>query len=328
MTKQVKIVLLLAVLSGYSCLLQAQVSHYLGWWGQAGEYSFVPKYEKSPSTLDVKSSLGAAGGLGFMYELRAGKHFLLDVGLGASTGLTRFKMPDMEFILYDKLDSEGDALNLVYNVDKRKDMYWNTSLQVPLLVGGQWGKFYFLAGAKFDMALYTQSTVKSLMSVKPEYMVYFPMDENPTKGYVKNVPRRTQEKKSFYPTVTASVELGMRLGPVYKETGYDVPKQKIQYRIGFFADYGVLDIHRVGTEPLLKVPDFGKVYPNEAAGFDPFKDIVTTDVMSSDMMKTAKAAFYPLTLGVKFTMLFQLPEKKSCVICREEPVRSLHGIME
>lgn len=321
MAKLVKIVVLLAVFCGYSAFCSAQVSHYLGWWVHGGEYSYLTTCDKT-SDFALSSSLGGGGGLGFLYELRAGNHFLLDVGVGGNTGWTRFKVPDAKYTLHNMIDSEGEVFDYVYDVRTRKDAYWNTSLQVPLLVGGQWGKFYFLAGAKFDMVLLSQTTVKASISTIGDYPRYIdPLHNIPSQGFVEAMPWQQKGTAVFLPTVLASAEIGMRLGPVYKETGYDVPKQKIQYRLAVFADYGVLDAHKAGSSPLLHVP---ATYNVE----NPTQGVVATDVMTSAEMQALHGQFRPFMVGVKFTMLFRLPEKKACVICKEQPFRSSHGILE
>ncbi|MBR3648566.1 MAG: hypothetical protein IKN59_09335 [Paludibacteraceae bacterium] len=321
MAKQVKIVLLLAVLCGYSSLLSAQVQHYLGWWAQGGEYSYQAVCGATP-TFSLRTSLGGGGGLGFVYELRAGGHFLLDVGVGANSVYTRFKVPDMQSTLHNVIDSEGEVFDYVFDVTNRKDAYFNTSLQIPLLVGGQWGKFYFLAGAKFDMVMMSLTTTKATVSTLGDYKQYIdPLRNIPSQGFVDGMQWVQKGRASFKPTVLASAEIGMRLGPVYKETGYDVPQQKIQYRLALFADYAVLDQHKAGDQPLLHVPATYSVK-------DPLQGMHATDVMSSREVESLKGRFFPMMIGVKFTMLFRVPEKKSCVMCKELPFRSSHGLLE
>lgn len=332
MSKDVKILLFLAVLTAFSTTVSAQVTHYLGAWAHGGEYSYIPTYDETQG-FELKTSLGGGGGLGFVYELRAGRHFLLDVGLGANSAWTRFRVPDGQYPLHNMIDSEGEVFDYVYEVEHRKDAYWNTSLQVPLLIGGQWGKFYFLAGAKFDMAIMTNAITKASVTTGGDYSATYIMNPEilhniPSQGFVNDMPYVDMNPVSFKPNVTASAEIGMRLGDVFNATGFDVPKQKVQYRIALFADFGVLDFHRAApsvTEgqsyELMHVP---ATYKAEM----PLMGVKATDIMSSKEMADLGGTFRSFMAGVKFTVLFRVPEKKACVICKDQPFRSTHGLLE
>lgn len=325
MSKDVKILLFLAVLTAFSTNLSAQVSHFMGAWAQAGEYSFKPTYDQSQG-FELKTSLGAGGGLGFVYEMRAGRHFLLDAGLGVNSAWTRFRVPDGKYPLHNMIDSEGEIFDYVYEVNRRKDAYLNTSLQVPVMVGGQWGKFYFLVGAKFDMAVLTLSTVKASVTTGGDYSATYIMDPDilhdiPSQGFYNDMPFVDASPVALKPNVTASAEIGMRLGQVFNATGYDVPKQNVQYRIALFADYGLLDLHRSGESPLMHVP-------SQYETAMPLKGVKATDIMSSKEMADLGGQFRSLMIGVKFTVLFRVPEKKACVICKDSPFRSTHGLLE
>ena len=84
-------VLLLAVL--ISGTMNAKVNSSMGVYAAAGEWSLIP------TQSEYSVSLGAAGGLGFLYEMQVGPtygktRFLFDVGLGADYGLTAFNVPN------------------------------------------------------------------------------------------------------------------------------------------------------------------------------------------------------------------------------------------
>lgn len=320
MKKNVRISILFAVLWALSAPISAQVTHFLGAWAQGGEYSFLPTLDRS--VFDMKASIGGGGGLGFVYEMRAGDHFLLDVGVGGNSVWTRFKVPDRQYVLHNMLDTEGEVFDYIYDVKHRRDAYWVTSLQVPLLIGGQWGRFYFLAGAKFDMALLTTATMVAEVSTLGDYKQYItPLHNIPSQGLRDNMPFVQQQRVAFKPNVTASLEIGCRLGDIYKDKGFDVPAQKVQYRIAAFADYGLLDPHSPSGNPLMHVPATYNVQ-------NPLDGLNAYNVMSSKDVSDIMGIFSTLMVGVKFTVLFQLPKAKNCVICRDQPFRSSHGILE
>lgn len=320
MKKNVRISILFAVLWATVAPISAQVTHYLGAWAQGGEYTYRAVIARE--NFDMKSSLGGGGGLGFVYEMRAGEHFLLDVGVGGNSAWTRFKVPDRRYVLHNMLDSEGEVFDYVYDVQHRRDAYWVTSIQVPLLLGGQWDRFYFLAGAKFDMALFSTATTVAEVSTLGDYKQYItPLHNIPAQGFRDNMPFVQQQRVSFKPNVTASLELGCRLGDIYKDKGFDVPNQTVQYRIAVFADYGILDPHIATDKALMHVPATYNVD-------NPLDGLNACDVMAAKEVTDIRGYFNTFMVGVKFTVLFQLPKSKSCVICRDQPFRSSHGILE
>lgn len=325
MKKQAKIFIVLAVLFGCVEVSTAQVRHYLGLWAHAGEYSFVPNYEGMGETGDplmLKTSLGGGGGLGFTYEMRAGQHFLLDLGVGANTAYTRFKVLDKDYALYNQMDTENEIFNYVYEVRDRRDAYHTTSLQVPVMLGAQFGRFYFLAGAKLDMALLVNTKVRATVNTVGRYKQYIePVRNVPTQGFYEGMELQQPGKIAFLPNVTASAEIGGYLTPVYSARGFDVPNQKIQCRLALFADYGILDAHKPGNKLLMQT----------TSGFSmdaPLESLRSTDIMSSVGVADQNTRFNSLMIGLKCTVLFRMPDKRICVMCRESRFHNTHRLTE
>jgi len=275
MKKNVITYMVLAVLTACFSPVSAQVSHFVGPYIQGGEYSI---FTKADTTLKQTPSLGGGGSFGVVYELRAGKHFLLDAGVAGNAGWTQFNLPDKTF-------SREESYQLI------TDAYLSSSLQIPVLVGGQWGRFYFLGGVKLDLEMYKQDSLRAM-----HVMYDVPVEYGKFKKTLQ---------PELNPNLFVSAELGFRLGDVFEATGYDVPKQPVQYRLGLFADLGVLKTPIKGTEKY-----------------------VYGDFMNSEEAFIAQARFLPFMVGVKFQVLFQLPQSKGCIICKEHSLRSNYGIIE
>lgn len=308
MKKNIVILLITVLTPLLSAPVWAQNRQYIGVWGQVGEASLLPSSE---STLPT--ALGVGGGLGFNYELRAGKYFLLDFGLGANCAHSIFSTDNRSEILYDVVDSQGDKFDYTYRMTDRQDAYTNLSVQVPLMLGAHFYRFYFLVGAKFDMSVYVPTSVKMNIATEGVYHQFIdPFTNMPEHFYYSGVPYARSGKVTFNPNVMASAEIGWRLGPIYTGTGADVPKQRTHYRLGLFADYGLLDIHRAQTLPMLLVPS--TINTN-----DPTGGVVANDCLS---VNAAANKVNNLMVGVKFSVYFQLPEKKACVICHDSRPRS------
>ena len=115
-------------------------------------------------------------------------------------------------------------------------------------------------------------------------------------------------KVDFKTNVMASAEIGWRLGHIDNSTGFDVPKPKTLYRIGLFADYGIFDVHYRSNKPAVVLPETFNA------------ENMTSDMAVNDILSTSQAQkiVNNLLVGVKFTVLFQLPEPKKCVFCNDD----------
>ncbi|MBR7154523.1 MAG: hypothetical protein IKD12_04400, partial [Paludibacteraceae bacterium] len=156
-------VLLLAVL--ISGTVSAKVDSYVGAYANVGEWSLIPTQSK------YGTSFGAAGGLGFLYELQAGPtygqtRFLFDIGVGADYGMTSFMQgSNAKVTLENQEDMQGDVFDYVYEIQDRKDQYANLALRVPIMFGVQHRQFYMMAGVKIGANLmvdaYTTANVRT-----------------------------------------------------------------------------------------------------------------------------------------------------------------------
>ena len=305
--KNVKTYAILALLTVFSMAASAQVRNYVGLWGEVGEWSLLPKESK------YGGSLGVAGGVGVMYDLQY-KHLIFDVGVGANYGMTAYSVTaNQDQRLPNQVDLQGDVFDYVYEVRDRKDQYTNLMLQVPIMIGGQWGRFYCMGGVKAGLSLLTTSHTKALLTTYGDYRMFDDFRNMPEYQFFDGLPMEKKTPTNFNFNLDLSAEIGMRLGYIQTMRGYDVRTTKNQYRLALFFDYGLLDLHKANTLESLTVPN---VYDAEAAyNTQTMVDNLTTnDVMSTTGF--AKAV-NNLLVGVKFTVLFELPTPKSCVICRD-----------
>ncbi len=286
------------------------VKHLLGLYVEGGEWSLLPYDSK------LNSSMGAAGALGFAYDLQAG-HFILNTGVGVNYGATYFGIDDWNTTLADQTDKEGDTFDYIYKLHARQDAYSNLAVQVPLLLGGQYKRFYALAGVKFTYNAMTRtSTVADLNTVGRYYGIdasgkktamFDDFTNMPEYQFYENYSLKQKAKSSFNVDLDVSVEIGARLGFMTDDTGYDVPKSRTQYRLALFADYGLLDLHTAGDKALITTPSTYNA------------DDMLSGIQTNDILSTTKAAgsVKNLFIGVKFTILFELPQSGTCLMCRD-----------
>jgi hypothetical protein len=305
--------------------MNAKVTNYVGATAQVGEWSLMP----SGSTYSP--SLGVAGGLGFQYELQAGRafsptRFLFDVGVGAGVGMTSYNQTSSQTVeLTNQYDADGWRFDYIYNVNNRHDKYNDVAVNVPLMVGMQHKRFYFLAGVKVYAHVWTKT--QSTASIETYGRYCYGAGEGgatiigstgqsdlrnvPSQQFFTAIPKSGGVKTSLNLDIDASFEIGARLGRIIYDVGYDVPKRKIEYRLAAFVDYGLLDLHTRGAQQALITPAKYDINPNTTTMVD---NLVMNDIMSTEGFASK---VNNLVVGLKFTVLFQLPEDGKCVICTD-----------
>lgn len=278
----------------------AQVKSYVSLWSEVAESSLMTKLDKSAI------SGGAGFGIGAGYEMSVNR-FILSTGLQIDVSHTVFRVPDTESKLSGVYDDEGDLLNYVFLQTNRKDAYTNLSFQLPVMIGTHVNNFYFLAGAKLSISVLGRSNAKAQISSAGDYDKFIDdFTDMPEHLYYSGMPVTTKSSVSFRPDVMPSVELGYVFGEYSSEKGFDVPKYKNMYRIAVFADYGLLNRVSRGTKQSIVLPE---TFNTE----DMSSGVKITDILSTNEIT---ADVHGLTIGIKFTALIGLKEKKACVICR------------
>jgi len=328
MKKEVKFYVLSVFLTFFSVTSSAQkVEQFIGPWIQGGLNTIVttPGVPDDPEAKDKegnpiknpycleKNTHGGGGSLGCMYELRLNRHFLVDAGIGFKSTWNRFSLQD---------DRIADTLRV-----NMTDAYWSNSLQIPLMIGGQWKNFYFLAGVKYDQPVFTQSVFDGKMKYTAVVdTTLIPRDV--TSPWV-----HTKDSSSFKPNLTASLEIGFRLGEVFEATGFDVPKQNIQYRLALFADFNVLDFHKLKSNDSKYYEIFDVLSSKEYGGDC---DLPVLDENNMPVIEDGKPkmnhisapVYRSFMVGLKFTVFFRLHEKRGGRVYRDTPMRSSYGILE
>lgn len=314
------ILLLALLLSGG---VSAKVNNYVGGYANLGEWSMLPSGSK------YTGSLGVAGGVGFVYELRAGEtysptRFLFDVGVGAWGGMTSFlQTVDMTATLPNQEDLQHQRFDYVYELRGRQDRYNNIAAQVPLMIGVQHRRFYMLVGAKLNASFWTKTQTMAVLNTYGDYTRYgYGIFRNMREyQFFENKAVQGGVKTSLNLDVDLSFEIGGRIGGVVTDAvGYDVPKNRLEYRLAAFVDYGLFDLHNQGTKQMLETPSLYDIDPASPDYIYESESMIRPDrLVMNDIMSTTNfaAAVKNLMVGIKFTVLFQLPEPGQCVICRD-----------
>ena len=324
-------VLLLAFLLGNAA--NAAVNNYVGAYGFLGEWSMMP------SQSSYQTSLGVAGGAGFMYELQAGAkykptRFLFDVGLGVWGGMSSYGQSTDQIVpLLNQVDLQGARFDYIYEINNRRDQYNDLAIQVPIMIGVQHRSFYMLAGAKINSHMLTMAHTTANVTTYGRYEKIPELRDMPDYQFFTNKPLSGTSKTHLDLDVAVSLEMGGRIGLVTDAVGYDVPKRRIEYRLAGFIDYGLTNLHKPGTEPGLNM-DGIKYETNRLSEDYVYQTTTMIDkIRVNDIMSTSQEdasgnvtpfakSVNSLMIGLKFTILFQLPEPGQCVICHDAYRRS------
>lgn len=319
-------VLLFAFLFGSAA--KADVNNYVGAYGFLGEWSLMPSQSK------YQTSFGVAGGAGFLYELQAGDtykptRFLLDIGVGAWGGMSSFGQSSNQTVeLLNQRDLQGDPFDYVYEIKDRRDQYNDLAVQVPILIGVHHRKFYMLAGAKINAHVLTKAHTTANITTFGRYEAIPDLRNMPDYQFFNDQPLKGSTNAKLNLDVAVSLEIGGRLGVINEAVGYDVPKRKTEYRLAGFVDYGLLDIHTSGTNAGFTAPKIYDTNPSSPNYVYQTRSMIDGNLQVNDIMSTASAdasgnvvpfakSVNSLMIGLKFTILFQLPKPGTCVICRD-----------
>lgn len=254
-------------------------------------------------TLSNGPGAGLEFGVGYrMYHY----HFLFQLGAEAKWGTYRVGSLN-ESMSLKMVDSQNDPFTMNVKINDRSDKLSMFDLNVPLMVGGEWSHVYFLMGAKFGLNLAGTAVTSALVSTTGTYDRFSEDFEGmPNHQFYSNQELTSQKQTiSFRPQVLGTFEVGYRMGAVHNGTGADVPKSKIRYYVAAFAEYGFLNLHKAGN--------LG----------DPVTMTETPDGLQFQVRPVynaaqyANATFSNWMVGVKFTVAFELPKQKICVICQE-----------
>ena len=259
--------------------------HYLTCWGEGGGGFLLNNHvgTKNGGVFDY------AVGVGYEWQRRK---FILHTGLEFQRfgGVLRTE-PFMHEV--PMMDTENDEFTGRFYFQENKDAYSLGYVNLPLMVGGQFGRFYCLGGCSLGVNVFGSSLVENKIKSTGYYEEFIgEFEDMPNHGFT------TRE-------VTANYRVDMKVNVALSmELGYCIipsdEKPLWSYRVGLFADYGLLNIHK-GTysEPLILELSGAEYY------WPVQNSLLRTTAWSGEKL-------HPLSVGVKFTVLFSFPEKYDC----------------
>ena len=204
------------------------------------------------------------------------------------------------------LDTEGDPF--IYHVDATEGVDYVNSINInlPLLFGAEYKRFYFLAGPKFSLNVWNTMQAESQMVATAEYNRYIDIFEDMPNHKLGQYDIKSPECRADWNLdVIAHFEIGARVGKISFESGADIEKPKHRVYLALYADYGLFNLNQSAQ---------GYRLGYEQASGQPLNIYLTPALMSKEF---SNMRVNQLSVGIKATVLLELPKHGPCVICKE-----------
>jgi len=319
----------------------SQDIHFVSFWGGAGYSGLVDNYNKSENlgfSYDLTSGtykpqfLGGGGGmLGVGYELHH-KKFMFSVGpeFRLLSSRDNFKLLDDNNAKLASIDYTHPQYptTMVQHFDFRNYHETNVVGQVmlPIMFGGNFEKYYFLAGGKIGYSIFGHyhqrsnlvNSVTDKMGVEDWYDI---PNHDLLKGQLGKHPLYSSEidgysykgKNKFGLDATISAEFGVNINefmPAAWQKENMKKKYPLHMRAAVFMDYGIPNMYKMSLSKDNTGVDMLSFAPGEDLNGYRVMDFASTSMHKSQIANFDKARVNSLLVGVKFTALLQLNKPK------------------
>lgn len=283
----------------YFSTAQNTLSHYLGISIGGAECNNLDNTDVS-----IKHHMGWDAALALRYEMQYRTWFW---GLGIEAAFQNLSNTTSFADSTQRVDIDGDIFNYQYIYTSFMEKDWLANISVPLYVGKYFSKVYATLGLAVEIPLWAQYTTQTDMYTQGVY----PWSITPIVSEGGN----DFSSLGFYPTqqytYTANYDELICLVP-FVEIGYDfLHTEKINLRLGAYASYAI----PVAAPKMVAISDYSAVdcNPKTQNQANLQKNIRWNPIRLSDKYLATQ---YKLEAGIKFTVLFNLPEHVDCM-CEE-----------
>ena len=250
-----------------------------------------------------RAATGVNANMGIDYRFFR-NNFILSVGAEGMYELNSNNLKAVDMTV-PMMDTEGDIFQMHVMMDKSRDRSHMVNLNIPLLIGGEWKRFYFLVGPKVSINMYGSTSSKAEYTTFGEYERYYDdfyeMPNHQFESGRKMSSSSIKMKWNF--NILAHAEIGARIGHMYKHQMFRLNPDMIRMYVALYADFGVLNLHSASKTD---VGTFGYRETDEGVQF------YVQPLMLSNL--ASGAVFRNLNVGVKFTVAFELKQNSKSYI--------------
>ena len=291
---------------------KTEVISYFNLGFRVGYAAMMDKFKDAylgAGTLNQKNALqqligGPGAGIDFTYNLEYG-HFLFETGLD-------FRYLNSSSAYGFQAERTDLTYNAKYNYlfDRMTEMRHLLQVGVPVMLGAQFSRYYFLVGAKIHYSIAAPYSQKG----KYDVTVYDPAFIDPYGRGIYKLNGETDKPIKFkQPDVSVAAEFGIDLDEWLQKqprTDKDAKKKQqqvkagqrlpfgrehVHYRVALFAEYGVLNTNATPA-----------ALPMEFAG-----NQVEVQKSNTMLAMNGNTKLNNLFVGAKFTIQFEVPGKKA-----------------
>lgn len=260
-------------------------------------------------TLIVSRLMGGGASIGVGYRYYRNQ-FLFATSLQCKYTYFSFSMANMIDSVW-LVDEQNEKYVLKADATECSDRNHALHLQLPLLVGMEWKRFYFLVGPMASLNVFGRTITDGDLTTSAYYPQYIGwMFDMPTHDLMtQSVSHYRQLQLNF--DLLAHIEIGWRLGRLPNPREIALQPTIHRFYLALFADIGCLNILYAAQNSNL-TPRLWHETTTDADGksFTTFN--LTPTIMSRELYGRKLNEFY---VGVKFTAAIELPKKKPCVLC-------------
>lgn len=238
-------------------------------------------------------STGMNTNLGIDYRLYHNT-FLFSIGVEGMYELNANQMKDHDEVI-PMMDTEGDLFNMHVHVDKSRDLAHMVNVNIPLLMGGEWGRFYFMVGPKVAINVYGATSSSAMVTTYGEYdRAYDDFYNMPNHQFINGqYVGSASMKMAWNFNILAHAEIGGRIGHMFKHKQFRINPDKVRMYLAAYVDFGLLNLHTgKGGAPI-----FGYRETEQGVQF------YSQPLMISNLADGA--TFRNLNIGIKYTIAFE-----------------------
>ena len=239
------------------------------------------------------------------------RHLLLQIGTGIEYSKANLTAGEYNSSLHT-YDTQGTDFTYYYHFYNRRDDAFSIGLSIPVLLGGQFSHFYFLAGMVGSFSFYQRYNATANLTSWGTYDRYFSdftqMDNH---AFYTDEPVRGTSSTAYLWRVfqvSPHLEFGAAISNTgFTQVGYRSSReQDVTFRVAAFAEYGLLNAQQ---HPRYESPYI----------INPAEPFNVNAILIPPVLNTQHYSgqyFSNLTVGIKLTVAFHLHTNSSrCVTC-------------
>lgn len=218
------------------------------WWSVWGSAGFPMQLDNSKQTSAMISAGGYVG-TGWTYRYQ---HFLMNIGIETGYTVRKVSITHPQ-IIFNRTDE--NMHEYMYNVTttNHTDTEQAIEINVPLLFGAEFQRFYFLLGPEFNYRFLGNIKSRALVSTTGDFDRYYEtLEDMPNHGFWNNKSVEASHPMHTNWDIQFRFEVGAML---YPNKRYSNAHTSPQCRLGAFVDYGIRNMAQPGSETMIQMTD-------------------------------------------------------------------------